>query len=132
MVMIVFLQLPDVVRINRLTRSDGFLGRAEIPRRKPAVAFVFIARIDRSGLAAVFMGLIAYRHVAGVSVEILAHQRYLFRHAGHFHGPLLADPSGDHRPALGALRASSSRLKVILRASGGPTLLTSSEEETAA
>lgn len=25
MVLIVFLQLPDVVRVNRLTRSDGFL-----------------------------------------------------------------------------------------------------------
>ena len=28
MVLIVFLQLPDVVRVNRLTRSDGFLSIA--------------------------------------------------------------------------------------------------------
>jgi len=28
MVLIVFLQLPDVVRVNRLTRSDGFLALA--------------------------------------------------------------------------------------------------------
>ncbi len=36
MVLIVFLQLPDVVRVNRLTRSDGFLlliGKQASPRR---------------------------------------------------------------------------------------------------
>lgn len=56
MVMIVFLQLPDVVRINRLTRSDGFLGL--IADKKPNVARFFARVIDT--VAAVFMGLIAY------------------------------------------------------------------------
>lgn len=56
MVMIVFLQLPDVVRINRLTRSDGFLGI--LAGRKPGVARFFARVIDTA--SAVFMGLIAY------------------------------------------------------------------------
>lgn len=56
MVMIVFLQLPDVVRINRLTRSDGFLGL--IAGRYPEVARLGARLIDT--LAAVFMGLIAH------------------------------------------------------------------------
>lgn len=56
MVMIVFLQLPDVVRINRLTRSDGFL--AVLANRKPAVARFFARAIDT--VSCIFMGLIAY------------------------------------------------------------------------
>lgn len=55
MVLIVFLQLPDVVRVNRLTRSDGFL--LVIGRRYPNVG-----RWLRRGLnavSAVFMILIA-------------------------------------------------------------------------
>ncbi len=56
MVMIVFLQLPDVVRINRLTRSDGFLGI--LAGRRPAMARFFARLIDT--VSAVFMGLIAY------------------------------------------------------------------------
>ncbi len=56
MVMIVFLQLPDVVRINRLTRSDGFL--AVLAKRRPQAARFFARIIDSA--AAVFMGLIAY------------------------------------------------------------------------
>ena len=56
MVMIVFLQLPDVVRINRLTRSDGFLGI--LARRRPSVARVFARLIDT--VSAIFMGTIAY------------------------------------------------------------------------
>ena len=36
MVMIVFLQLPDVIRINHLTRSDGFL--AVLADRRPGTA----------------------------------------------------------------------------------------------
>lgn len=56
MVMIVFLQLPDVVRINRLTRSDGFIGL--IAHRNPGVARFFARIIDTA--AAIFMGLIAY------------------------------------------------------------------------
>jgi TRAP-type C4-dicarboxylate transport system permease small subunit len=56
LVMIVFLQLPDVVRINRLTRSDGFL--AVLANRKPAVARFFARIIDT--VSAIFMGLIAY------------------------------------------------------------------------
>ena len=56
MVMIVFLQLPDVVRINRLTRSDGFL--AILADRKPAIARVFARIIDSA--SSLFMGLIAW------------------------------------------------------------------------
>lgn len=55
MVLIVFLQLPDVVRVNRLTRSDGFLSIAG--SRWPRVSTV----IDRiiNCIACVFMLLIA-------------------------------------------------------------------------
>jgi TRAP-type C4-dicarboxylate transport system permease small subunit len=55
-VMIVFLQLPDVVRVDRLTRSDGFLGL--IGTRRPGVA-TNMRRIINA-LSAIFMGLIAY------------------------------------------------------------------------
>ncbi len=56
LVLIVFLQLPDVVRNNRLTRSDGFLvlGRARFPQFTNVLDRV----IDFS--AAVFMALIAW------------------------------------------------------------------------
>lgn len=55
-VMIVFLQLPDVVRVDRLTRSDGFL--SVIGGKRPGVA----ANMRRiiNALSAIFMGLIAY------------------------------------------------------------------------
>ncbi|WP_294229581.1 TRAP transporter small permease subunit [uncultured Shimia sp.] len=55
-VMIVFLQLPDVVRVDRLTRSDGLLG--VIHMRRPKLA----ANIRRiiNAVSAIFMGLIAY------------------------------------------------------------------------
>lgn len=56
LVMIVFLQLPDVVRINRLTRSDGFL--AVLANRRPSIARFFARAIDTA--SAVFMGLICY------------------------------------------------------------------------
>ncbi len=55
-VMIVFLQLPDVVRVDRLTRSDGFLGM--IGKTRPGAA-TNIRRIINA-LSAIFMGLIAY------------------------------------------------------------------------
>jgi TRAP-type C4-dicarboxylate transport system permease small subunit len=55
MVMIVFLQLPDVIRINRLTRSDGML--AVLADRRPGTARFFARLIDT--VSAVFMGLIA-------------------------------------------------------------------------
>ena len=55
-VMIVFLQLADVVRVDRLTRSDGFLGL--IHNRCPKMA-VNMRRIINA-VSAVFMGLIAY------------------------------------------------------------------------
>ncbi len=55
-VMIVFLQLPDVVRVDRLTRSDGFLGL--IGTKRPGVA-TGMRRIINA-LSAIFMGLIAY------------------------------------------------------------------------
>lgn len=55
MVLIVFLQLPDVVRANRLTRSDGFLAIAGT--RFPQ----FFLLLDRliNIIASVFMILIA-------------------------------------------------------------------------
>lgn len=56
MVLIVFLQLPDVVRINRLTRSDGLLGY--LAQKRPSIARIIARVIDTA--AAVFMGLIAY------------------------------------------------------------------------
>jgi TRAP-type C4-dicarboxylate transport system permease small subunit len=55
MVLIVFLQLPDVVRVNRLTRSDGFLvviGH-KMPRLSAAIRHVIDA------VSAIFMSLIA-------------------------------------------------------------------------
>lgn len=56
MVLIVFLQLPDVVRINRLTRSDGFL--AIMADRRPEIARFFARLIDAG--SCIFMALIAY------------------------------------------------------------------------
>mmetsp|Transcript_33331 Transcript_33331/g.63834 ORF Transcript_33331/g.63834 Transcript_33331/m.63834 type:complete len:184 (-) Transcript_33331:46-597(-) len=55
-VMIVFLQLADVVRVDRLTRSDGFLNLMH--HRRP----LFTANLRRiiNALSAIFMGLIAY------------------------------------------------------------------------
>lgn len=55
MVLIVFLQLPDVVRANRLTRSDGFLTIAR--RRWPGLARWLGRLIDL--VACVFMLAIA-------------------------------------------------------------------------
>jgi len=55
MVLIVFLQLPDVVRVNRLTRSDGFLTIART--RWPRVS-AFIDKVINL-IACVFMLLIA-------------------------------------------------------------------------
>lgn len=55
MVLIVFLQLPDVVRVNRLTRSDGFLTIAGT--RWPGLAS-FIDKIINL-VACIFMLLIA-------------------------------------------------------------------------
>lgn len=55
-VFIVFLQLADVVRVDRLTRSDGFLNL--IHGRHPGLT----ANLRRiiNAMSAVFMGLIAY------------------------------------------------------------------------
>lgn len=55
MVLIVFLQLPDVVRVGRLTRSDGMLGMLE--RAKPPVGRLLSRGIDL--ISALFMLLIA-------------------------------------------------------------------------
>lgn len=55
MVLIVFLQLPDVVRVSRLTRSDGFL--VVIGHRYPRFASRLRHLIDT--VSAVFMALIA-------------------------------------------------------------------------
>ena len=56
MVLIVFLQLPDVVRVDRLTRSDGFL--LLMGHRYPGVARVVRRFINL--ISALFMVLIAY------------------------------------------------------------------------
>lgn len=55
MVLIVFLQLPDVVRANRLTRSDGFLTLIAV--RRPRLAASLRNIVDT--LSAVFMSLVA-------------------------------------------------------------------------
>ena len=55
-VLIVFLQLADVVRVDRLTRSDGFLN--VIHNRKPGLAANMRRMIN--AVSSVFMGLIAY------------------------------------------------------------------------
>ncbi len=55
MVLIVFLQLPDVCRVNRLTRSDGFL--TVLGGRYPATANVLRHIIN--AISAGFMTLVA-------------------------------------------------------------------------
>ena len=55
MVLIVFLQLPDVVRVNRLTRSDGFL--VVIGKRYPRLTSLITHAIET--VSAIFMALIA-------------------------------------------------------------------------
>jgi len=55
MVLIVFLQLPDVVRVNRLTRSDGFLSVAG--NRWPRVQ-LFLSKIINF-IALIFMVLVS-------------------------------------------------------------------------
>jgi TRAP-type C4-dicarboxylate transport system permease small subunit len=55
MVLIVFLQLPDVVRVNRLTRSDGFL--VFFSQKHPRIAALLRHTID--GVSCLFMLLIA-------------------------------------------------------------------------
>jgi len=54
MVLIVFLQLPDVVRVDRLTRSDGLL--AVLGDKRPVLAATMARIIDV--VSAIFMGLI--------------------------------------------------------------------------
>lgn len=56
MVMIVFLQLPDVARVNRLTRSDGTL--VAITRMRPRLGNALRHLVD--AISAVLMGLIAW------------------------------------------------------------------------
>jgi TRAP-type C4-dicarboxylate transport system permease small subunit len=55
-VLIVFLQLADVVRVDRLTRSDGFLNL--LHNKRPTLT----ANLRRiiNALSAIFMGLVAY------------------------------------------------------------------------
>ncbi len=56
LVLIVYLQLPDVVRSNRLTRSDGFLTLIKV--RRPGLSKAVTRIID--AVSGVFMGLIAW------------------------------------------------------------------------
>lgn len=72
MVLIVFMQLPDVVRVNRLTRSDGFL--AVLATRRPGIARAMARVIDL--LSAIFMALIAYTMYPEF-VETLENGRYI-------------------------------------------------------
>lgn len=55
-VLIVFLQLADVVRVDRLTRSDGFLNL--LHHKRPTLT----ANMRRiiNAISAIFMGLVAY------------------------------------------------------------------------
>lgn len=55
-VFIVFLQLSDVVRVDRLTRSDGFLNL--LHGKRPRLTATLRRIIN--ALSAIFMGLIAY------------------------------------------------------------------------
>lgn len=55
MVLIVFLQLPDVARVNRLTRSDGFL--VILSKRAPRLTAVLTHLIE--SISAIFMALVA-------------------------------------------------------------------------
>lgn len=55
-VLIVFLQLADVARVDRLTRSDGFLNM--LGGRRPRLAGGLRRTIN--AVSAIFMGLIAY------------------------------------------------------------------------
>ena len=55
MVLIVFLQLPDVIRVGRLTRSDGLLGL--VGRRNPAAGRLLSRAIDLFSLS--FMVIVA-------------------------------------------------------------------------
>ena len=54
--LVVFLQLPDVVRSNRLTRSDGML--LLLFESRPAAARILSRAIDL--VAGIFMGLVAW------------------------------------------------------------------------
>ncbi len=56
MVLIVFLQLPDVVRVDRLTRSDGLLSM--MVGRRPMAAR-WLSKVINA-ISAVLMALIAY------------------------------------------------------------------------
>ena len=56
MILIVFLQLPDVIRVDRLTRSDGFM--AVVGRSHPWIGRILTRSVDT--IACVFMALAAY------------------------------------------------------------------------
>ena len=56
MVLIVFLQLPDVIRVGRLTRSDGFL--LLMDARRPAVSRIQRRIID--AVSGIFMIIVAF------------------------------------------------------------------------
>ncbi|MEO0999150.1 MAG: TRAP transporter small permease [Pseudomonadota bacterium] len=72
MVLIVFLQLPDVVRVGRLTRSDGFL--ILLQRNRPRVGDALARAIDV--FSAVFMALIAWT-IYPEFVETLENGRFI-------------------------------------------------------
>lgn len=82
MVLIVFLQLPDVIRCNKLTRSDGFLSL--LAKRQPWIAKALSRGIDLT--ACIFMVLVAYA-MWPVFVEVWESQDY-FGIPGVFTAPL--------------------------------------------
>lgn len=71
LVLIVFMQLPDVIRVDRLTRSDGFL--ILLNGAYPRLGSALSRLVDL--LAAVFMGLIAWT-IYPDFVETLHNGRY--------------------------------------------------------
>lgn len=83
LILIVFLQLPDVVRSNRLTRSDGFLTLAE--SRFPKIGSLISRVIDFA--ACVFMLLIAWT-IWPEAIESIETCRFIS-------GPEFGGPSDD-------------------------------------
>ena len=89
-IVIVFTQLADTVRIGRLTRSDGFLNMTL--RRSPAVGQVLSLFIECLG--AVFLILILVGQIPAALQVIRT--RLLPRRRGHIHLARLAREGRDH------------------------------------
>ncbi|URF47644.1 TRAP transporter small permease subunit [Dinoroseobacter shibae] len=88
MVLIVFLQLPDVIRVGRLTRSDGFL--MLMPARRPALGSHLSQVIDL--ISALFMVLVAIA-IWPEFVDMWATKNYFG--ARRLHCPVVAGQARD-------------------------------------